>query len=92
MEAPAIVELGPHLTPTVIRHTRLGLEWKVLAVLEDWTTPRYHDAVGTAAVTKFFRVRVCGPLPGLPGEDGEFVMIICRYGNRPNWWIRPEAG
>jgi hypothetical protein len=33
-------------------------------VVEDWTTPRYHDAVGTAAETRRFRVRVSGPLPG----------------------------
>jgi hypothetical protein len=42
VEAPAVVELAPHLVPVSIRHARLELEWKVLAVTENWTTPRYH--------------------------------------------------
>jgi hypothetical protein len=90
VEATAIVELGPYLRPRAIRHAGLGLSWTVLAVLEDWTTPRYHDAVGTPALTKRFRVRVTGPLPGRPSRDGEFTMIIRRYGDRPGWWASPE--
>jgi hypothetical protein len=37
-----------------------------------------------------FRVRVSGPLPGNPSEKGEFVITVCRYGDRPGWWISPE--
>ena len=47
VEAPALVDLGPRLAPVAIRHARLELTWRVLRVVEDWTTPRYHDAVGT---------------------------------------------
>jgi hypothetical protein len=90
VEALAIVELGPYLRPCAIRHAGLGLSWEVLAVLEDWTTPQYHDAVGTPAQTKRFRVRVTGPLPGRPTQAGEFIMIIRRYGDRPGWWASPE--
>ena len=54
------------------------------------TSPRYHDAVGTPAETKRFRVRVSGPLPGRPSEEGEFVMTVRRYGDRPGWWINPD--
>ena len=90
MEALAVVDLGPRLVPVAIRHARLGLPWTVLAVLEDWTTPRYHDAVGTPAETKRFQVRVSGPLPGRPSQTGEFVMMVRRYGDRPGWWISPE--
>ena len=90
MEASAIVDLGPRAVPVAIRHARLDLSWEVVQVLEDWTTRRYHDAVGTAAVTKRFTVRVRGPLPGRPSETGEFVMIIRRYGNRGSWWVAPE--
>lgn len=89
MEALAIVELGPYLRPCAIRHAGLGLSWTVLAVLEDWTTPQYHDAVGTPAATKRIRVRVTGPLPGRPSQVGEFTMIIRRYGDRPGWWASP---
>lgn len=71
MEVPAVVDLGPHLVPEVIRHARLDLSWKVLAVLENWTTPRYHNSVGTPAETKRFRVRVSGPLPGNPPQPRE---------------------
>lgn len=91
MEAPAVVDLGPRLVPVAIRHARLDLSWIVLAVLENWTTPRYYDVVGTSEETKRFRVRVHGPLPGNPSADGEFVMIIQRYGDRPGWWVSPDC-
>ena len=90
MEATVIVELGPYLRPRTINHAGLGMPWTVLAVLEDWTTPRYHHAVGTPAQTKRFRVRVTGPLPARPSQAGEFTMIIRRYGDRPGWWACPE--
>jgi hypothetical protein len=89
-EAVAIVDLDPRLVPVAIRHARLGLGWKVLQVLENWTTPAYYAVVGTAGETKRFRVRVRGPLPSQPSEDGEFVMVVRRYGDRPGWWIAPE--
>ena len=76
MEAPALVDLGPHAAPVTIRHARLSLTWTVLQVLEDWTTRRYWEVTGTAGETKRFTVRVSGPLPGQPSETGEFVMII----------------
>jgi hypothetical protein len=72
METLALVELGPRLVPVAIRHARLGLTWRVLTLIEDWTTSRYHDAVGTPAETKQFLVRVSGPLPGTPLAEGEF--------------------
>jgi hypothetical protein len=50
------VDLGPRLVPVTIQHARVT--W----VLEDWTTPRYYEAVGTPAETRRFRVRVSGPL------------------------------
>ena len=59
-------------------------------MLEDWTTLRHYDAVGTPAEMGRFRVRVSGPLPGNPSEKGEFVMTVRRYGDRPGWWISPE--
>ena len=84
------MDLGPGLTPTAIRHAGLGLSWTVLAVTEKWTTPRYHDSVGTPTETRRFRVRVSGPLPGDPTAAGEFAMTVRRYGDRPGWWISPE--
>ena len=90
MEAAALVDLGPHLVPVAIQHARLGLTWRVPQVVEDCTTPRYHDAAGTPAETRRFRVRVSGPLPGTPSEEGEFVMTVRRYGDRPGWWISPH--
>jgi len=90
MEVLALVDLGPRLVPVAIRHARLGLTWRVTRVLEDWTTPRYYDAVGTSAETRRFRVRVSGPLPGSPSEQGEFIMMVRRYGDRAGWWISPQ--
>jgi hypothetical protein len=89
MDVLAVVDLGPHLTPEVIRHSRLGLSWTVTAVLDDWTNAAYHDALATPAETKRFRVRVSGPLPWDPSADGEFEMTVRRYGDRPGWWISP---
>jgi hypothetical protein len=82
VEAPAIVELGPYLRARAIRHAGLGLSWTVLAELEDWTTPRYYDAVGTPALTKRFRVRVTGPLPGRPSRDGETTRVVLDFDAR----------
>jgi hypothetical protein len=62
----------------------------VLAVVEDWTTPTYHDHAGTLPKTRRFQARVTGLLPGRPAEDGEFGMLVRRYGDRPGWWICPE--
>jgi hypothetical protein len=59
-------------------------------MLEDWTTPRYYDAVGIPAETRRFRVPVSGPLSGNPSENGEFVMTVRRYGDGPGWWVSPE--
>jgi len=89
-EAPAVVDLASHLTPLSIRHGRLDFEWSVLAVLEDWTDPRYSEVAGTPLESKRLRVRVRGPLPGMSSEEGEFVMIVRRYGDRDGWWIAPE--
>lgn len=91
VEAPAIVDLSSRLTPLSVRHASLELAWSVLTVLEDWTTPRYSEVAGSPLETKRFVVRVRGPLPGRPSEDGEFLMIIRRYGDRDGWWISPEA-
>jgi hypothetical protein len=41
------------LAPVTIRHAAIdGLPWKVPAVTENWTTPRYHGTAGTLAETK----------------------------------------
>jgi hypothetical protein len=90
MEASAVVDLSARLVPLTIRHAELDLSWSVLAVLEDWTTPSYHEDVGTPMEMKRFRVRVSGPLPGHPAKTGEFAMTVRRYGDRPGWWISPD--
>jgi hypothetical protein len=90
-EALALVDLSPLLTPVAIKHARLDLAWTVLGTLENWTTRRYHDSLGKPVETKRFRVRVRGPLPSKPSQDGEFVLVVRRYGDRAGWWISPEA-
>lgn len=49
MEAPAVVYLGPRMTPETIWHAMLSLKWDVLRVLEDWTTPVYWEVLGRLA-------------------------------------------
>lgn len=87
MDTPAIVDLSARLVPLTIRHTELDLSWSVLAVLEDWTTPSFHEDCGGPMETKRFRVRVTGPLPGRPSQAGEFEIIVRRFGDRTGWWI-----
>jgi hypothetical protein len=48
------------------------------------------SVAGTPLESKRFRVRVRGPLPGMSSKEGEFVMIVRRYGDRDGWWISPE--
>jgi hypothetical protein len=91
VEVPAVIDLSARLVPLTIRHAGLDLSWSVLAVVEDWTTPSYHDHAGPPVETRRFRVRVTGPLPGRPAETGEFGMLVRRYGDRPGWWICPDA-
>ena len=90
MEARAVVDLSASLVPLTIRHADLDLSWSVLDVLEDWTTPSFHDDRGGPMETKRLKVRVTGPLPGRPSKTGEFSMIVRRYGDRPGWWICPD--
>ena len=51
--------------------------------------PRYSEVAGTPLESKRFRVRVHGPLPGMSSKEGEFVMIVRRYGDQNGWWIAP---
>ena len=89
MEAPALVDLGPRLVPVAIRHARLGLAWGSCG----WSgTGRLR---GTAMLSGLRPRRsgswcVSGPLPGSPSEEGEFIMTVRRYGDRPGWWISPH--
>jgi hypothetical protein len=91
-EVQAIVDLGPYLVPVAIRHvSHPDLQWAVLSTIENWTTPEYYSVNGTPGETRRFRVRVRGPLPSRPSVAGEFVIVVRRYGDRPGWWISPEA-
>jgi hypothetical protein len=71
--------------PVAIHHAEVALSWAVQAVVEVWTTPAYHDDIGTPMETKRYRVRVTGPLPCRPSESGEFGMVVRRCGDRPGW-------
>lgn len=84
-EAPADVKLGPHLTPVdSIVYASLGLKWMIWEVLDSWTN---RDATGEV---DRHCVRLWGPLPWKPGENGYFVAVVRRYSDRKGWWISPE--
>ena len=55
---------------------------------------RRPDQIRSAALgqpdQQRFRAHVSGFLPGSPSEEGEFVMSVRRYGDRPGWWISPD--
>lgn len=94
-EAPAVVRLGPRLTPVTIAHARrpelVFMLWETLA---SWTaSPRARDrARRTGEVVDRHRVRASGPVPGgRPDQYADYVLIVSRYGNMTGqWWMKPE--
>ena len=87
----AIATLKDEWQPVALYHVARGLRWQVRAVLHRWTHPGWPGKTyNKPVVEKRYRLRVFGPLPGRPGQHGEFVMIATSYGNRDRWWIRPE--
>jgi hypothetical protein len=77
--------------PEQVRHAARDLTWRVTAVLDGWEHPGHlQETRGQATVTNWWRLKVSGPLPGHPGERGEFIMEVATYGHRPGWWITVE--
>ena len=74
-----------------VHHVALGLNWAVREVLGSWTHRGWPEQTyRKPVVERRLRLRVFGPLPGRPEQNGEFVMIATAYGDRHSWWIRPE--
>jgi len=87
--SPVIAD-GPPPRLELVRHATLGLSWRVDEVLEAWTHPYYLSTVfSEPAELRRYRFRVHGPLPGRPGEQGEFVLAARLYRDRRGWWISP---
>lgn len=90
-EAQATVTDGRE--PRSVYHLALGLRWQVREVLQSWMHPDWSARTyGKPVVQCRHRLRVYGPLPGQPGRHGEFTMVATSYGDRDDWWIRPEDG
>jgi hypothetical protein len=66
----------------------LHITWRVTEVLDGWEHPGSpQEMLGQATVTRWWQLKVSGPLPGRPAERGEFVMEVSPFGHRPGWWI-----
>lgn len=78
---------GLPLLPSEITHTQLGHRWKVTGVKgkEMRRTGR-----GNKVADWRYRLTVDGPLPGNPGEAGEFAVLMEWTGE--GWGIRPLPG
>jgi hypothetical protein len=81
---------GWGLEPQRVQHAGLGLSWLVTEVLDSWEAEDYVEMRGQPDVTRWWRLKVYGPLPGKPTGTGEFVMEVSAYGDRPGWWIAVE--
>jgi hypothetical protein len=59
------------LVPVSVTHATAGLRWEVREVLDHW---QHRDGMRARppAVNKAWKLRVTGPLPGRPQENGEF--------------------
>lgn len=58
--------------------------------LSHWQHPASApERLRMPGVTERYRLRVWGPLPGRPGENGYFTITARTYGNRPGWWLSP---
>lgn len=81
---------GADWRPVRVHHVALGLDWTVTEVLEDWRIPGWPAGTsGKPGAVWRFRLRVTGPLPGRPAENGQFVLVATMYGTRAHWWIKP---
>ena len=80
---------GEDWRPVRVHHVALGLDWTVTEVLESWRHSDWPADSGTPQPVWRYRLRVFGPLPTRPRENGTFVLIATKYGNRDRWWIRP---
>jgi hypothetical protein len=90
--AANVSQQGEGWRPAEVYHARLGLRWRVLEVLQAWIHPGWPERTyGKPVVERKYRLRVCGPLPGRAAEQGEFIMIATAYGDRDQFWIRPDA-
>jgi hypothetical protein len=77
--------------PRRVHHLGLGLHWEVLEILESWTHPGWpRETYKKPVIERRHRLRVHGPLPGCPGQDGDFTMIATAYGDKDHWWIKPD--
>ena len=82
---------GRGLEPKRVEHLQLGITWDVTEILDSWQHPRPpEETLGQPTLTKWWLLKVSGPLPGRPAERGEFVMEVSAYGAPPGWWIRVE--
>ena len=79
---------GDGLVPEQVTHATAGLQWQVLEVLEHWQHPDGMRARGPV-VREAWKMRVTGPLPGRPQQNGEFVMTARMYAHVGGWWITP---
>jgi hypothetical protein len=53
---------------------------------------RWRENEPRRSLREAWRMRVAGPLPGRPGERGEFVMTARVCSRIGGWWIAPEPG
>jgi hypothetical protein len=93
LHAPAVLVYslvaadGPPPRLELVRHVTLGLSWRVDEVLQAWTHPYcFSTAFRESAELRRYKFRVHGPLPGRPGEKGEFILVARLYRDRRGWW------
>jgi hypothetical protein len=76
------------LEPRRVEHLQFGVTWDVTEILDSWQHHRPpEETLGKATLTKWWLLRVTGPLPGRPAESGEFVMEVSFHGDPADWWI-----
>jgi hypothetical protein len=96
-EAPVVLTYVPlrpsgpeNPGPVMVRHARLGLTWRVVEVLEAWTHPHYLSVTfPEPAERRRYRLKVQGPLPWQPGEQGQFAVLVRLWRDRRGWWMMP---
>ena len=83
---------GRGLQPERVEHLQFDITWDVTGILDHWQHPgRAEQWLGKATLTKWWLLKVSGPLPWCPTDHGEFVMQVSRYGDRRLWWITADV-
>lgn len=78
----------PLAGPVRLAEDGTGLVWEVFELLDEWRNPPGEwKLFGPVVPTRWFVLRVRGPLSARPREWRQRVVQVTGYSDRPGWWV-----